>query len=131
MENNLAVLKALANETRIKLLEVLLRRKYCVRALARQLEMTDAAISQHVKILREAGLLSGEKRGYFMHYEVDREQLRILSKEIDAFSHVEGEACDHEENRPVHKAQVEGHVLASAKQCTRKSCSACHPKPAG
>lgn len=54
------VLKAIADETRMKILTLLLEHNYCVRALARSLELSEAAISQHLKVLREAGLLIGE-----------------------------------------------------------------------
>ena len=85
MDRTLA-LKALADETRMKLVELLLRRDCCVRALARHLGVSEAAVSQHVKTLREAGLVSGERRGYFMHYQVRREALRELGEEIAALA---------------------------------------------
>ena len=74
-----AALKALADENRLLILKLLGRRDYCVRALARQLGVSQAAVSQHLKVLREAGLISGEKRGYFIHYRVDGAALRAVS----------------------------------------------------
>ena len=74
-----AALKALADENRLLILKLLGRRDYCVRALARQLGVSQAAVSQHLKVLREAGLISGEKRGYFIHYRVDGGALRAVS----------------------------------------------------
>ena len=65
--DRMLVLKAIADETRMKILLLLLRHNYCVRALARKLELSEGAVSQHLKILRDAGLLIGEKKGYFMH----------------------------------------------------------------
>ena len=64
-----AVLKALAEERRLRMVELLLRKERCVRALARELGISESAASQHLKVLREAGLLTGVKRGYFTHYE--------------------------------------------------------------
>lgn len=61
-------LKALADDNRLLILRLLGRRDYCVRALARQLGISQAAVSQHLKVLRQAGLVSSEKRGYFTHY---------------------------------------------------------------
>ncbi len=87
------VLKAIADETRMNILKLLLRHNYCVRALANELKLTEATISQHLKILREAGLLVGEKRGYFMHYTVERPVLHELAKEIQALADIEQEAC--------------------------------------
>lgn len=91
------VLKAIADETRMKILSLLLRRGYCVRALARKLELSEGAVSQHLKVLRDAGLLTGEKKGYFMHYAVNRDVLHALAAELEALACVEREACTPEE----------------------------------
>ncbi|MGI6607985.1 MAG: ArsR/SmtB family transcription factor [Erysipelotrichaceae bacterium] len=91
------VLKAIADESRMNILKLLLRHNYCVRALAKELELTEATVSQHLKVLKEAGLLVGEKRGYFMHYSVEREVLHELAKEIEALSAIEEKACQPEE----------------------------------
>ena len=93
--DKMAVLRAIADETRMNILSLLLRRSYCVRALARKLNLSEATISQHLKILREAGLLAGEKRGYFMHYDVERGALSGLAREIDALAAIKRETCPH------------------------------------
>ncbi len=112
MDKN-AALRALADETRLKLTEILLRHDCCVRSLARRLGVSEAAVSQHLKVLREAGLVSGERRGYFMHYQVRREALRELGAEIAALADIPGEAhgadcgCRHHQ---------EGHCRCSSKK---------------
>ena len=93
--DNMVVLKAIADETRMGILTLLLGRSYCVRALARQLNLSEATISQHLKMLREAGLVAGEKRGYFTHYDVDRGALTRLAREIDALAAIERATCPH------------------------------------
>ncbi|MDW7659048.1 MAG: metalloregulator ArsR/SmtB family transcription factor [Bacillota bacterium] len=93
MEKTEIVLKAIADSTRLQIIVLLLRQSICVRALARKLNLSEAAISQHLKVLRDAGLVRGEKRGYFMHYDVEREQLRLLAKEIEALSMIERKRC--------------------------------------
>ena len=90
------VLKAIADETRMNIMTLLLRHNYCGRALARKLELSEAAISQHLKVLREAGLLIGEKRGYFMHYDVNRNVLHELAASIDELVAIERELCTPE-----------------------------------
>ena len=91
------ILKAIADETRMDILNLLLRHNYCVRALANELNLTEATVSQHLKVLREAGLLVGEKRGYFMHYNVEQSVLRELAKEIEALAALERKDCKPEE----------------------------------
>ena len=91
--NRTLALKAIADETRMSILTLLLQHNYCVRALSRKLGITEAAISQHLKVLREAGLLVGEKKGYFMHYDVDRTALHGLAREIETLAAIEREDC--------------------------------------
>ena len=87
------IMKAIADETRMRIVELLLRHNYCVRALARKLGITEASVSQHLKLLREAGLLLGEKRGYFVHYDVKRDILCELARDIEALAEIEREVC--------------------------------------
>ncbi len=79
MSDQSAKFKALADETRFKLLRLLLRHDLCVGALAHQLGVSEAAVSQHLRLLKTHGLVKGEKRGYWTHYAVQREVLLELS----------------------------------------------------
>jgi len=58
---------ALSDPTRLKLLRLLSQQKepnaLCVNALAYQLGVTQSAISQHLRLLKSAGLVKGERRG--------------------------------------------------------------------
>ena len=45
--NTHLTLKALSDETRMKLVILLLKNNYCVRALAKELKISEAAVSQH------------------------------------------------------------------------------------
>jgi len=62
------MLKALGDPTRLKIYQSLLERKHCVRSLSKKLDITESAVSQHMKILREAEMVYGEKYGYHTHY---------------------------------------------------------------
>jgi len=81
-EETVAALKALAHETRWRMVELLLAHSLCVGALARTLGVTEAAASQHLQILRRAGLVRGEKRGYWTHYLVQTQELERLGSEL-------------------------------------------------
>lgn len=116
------VLKAVADETRMKVLTLLLKHNYCVRALARKLELTEATISQHLKVLREAGLLVGEKRGYFMHYDVERAVLHELAGEIGALAAIEREACTPEKGGCQPAEQEKCHVKGKYSEETKEFC---------
>lgn len=81
-EEMITALKALAHGTRWRMLELLLRHGLCVGALAQTLGITEAAASQHLQVLRKAGLIQGEKRGYWTHYLVREEALKRLGQEV-------------------------------------------------
>ena len=62
------MLHALAEPMRFAILRCLLERKHCVRSLSRKLGVSEPAISQHLRVMREAGLIYGEKYGRHTHY---------------------------------------------------------------
>ncbi|MFO8007346.1 MAG: metalloregulator ArsR/SmtB family transcription factor [Candidatus Brocadiia bacterium] len=69
------VFRALSSETRVRILRMLKQQALCVGALAARLDITSAAVSQHLRILREADLVVPDKRGYYVHYLLNRETL--------------------------------------------------------
>ena len=77
------IFKALSDPTRLRLIQLLNNCKpgicnggpLCVNALAHQLGVTQSAVSQHLRILRQTGLVRGERNGNFMHYSLDPDGL--------------------------------------------------------
>ncbi len=71
------VFKALSDPTRMRLVKLLSESEgaLCVNALAHILGVTQSAVSQHLRVLRQAGLVRGERRGPFVHYSLDRDGL--------------------------------------------------------
>jgi len=67
------LLRALAVEMRLRILRLVAGRPLCVGALAVRLGITQGAVSQHLRILRDAGLVRASRRGMFIHYEADPE----------------------------------------------------------
>ncbi|MCF8025395.1 MAG: metalloregulator ArsR/SmtB family transcription factor [Desulfobacteraceae bacterium] len=74
-EKTARVFKVLAVDTRVRIIELLKNRCLCVNALAKSLEMSPAAVSQHLRILRDADIVVAEKRGYFVHYRINEETM--------------------------------------------------------
>lgn len=60
--------KALASDTRVRMLQLLSGHSLCVGALADRLGISQSAASQHLSVLKAAGLVEADKRGYFVHY---------------------------------------------------------------
>lgn len=88
------ILKALGDPKRFLILELMSERVYCVRALARMSGLSESAVSQHLKILREAGLSYGVKKGYYTHYCVDKEGLGKVIAELEKIRDIERKPCD-------------------------------------
>ena len=88
------VLKALGDPKRFQLLQLMAQRSYCVRALARSCSLSESAVSQHMKILREAGLVYGVKRGYYTHYCVDKAALNAVISALEQLRDTQRQPCD-------------------------------------
>ena len=78
--------KALALPVRLRILELIADRPLCVKAITRGLEITQPAVSQHLAVLRQAGLVSAQKHGYMVHYTLERERLQALRRAMGAFA---------------------------------------------
>ena len=87
MKPLLSTLKALADETRLKLVHLLLDQDLCGRALSQHLGISEAAVSQHLKVLKEAGVVEGEKRGYWTHYAIEKNALEMVIGELQRLTH--------------------------------------------
>ena len=87
-------LKALGDSKRFLLLQLMSQRSYCVRALARASDISESAVSQHLKILREAGLVYGVKRGYYTHYCVDKDAMAKMIGVFQEMLDMRREPCD-------------------------------------
>ena len=79
-------LKALNDKTRLTILTLLLSSNYCVGGVARQLAISEAAVSQHLKVLKEAGLLRETKDSYFTHYHVEKDLLKEIANALITLS---------------------------------------------
>ncbi|MFW6000839.1 MAG: ArsR/SmtB family transcription factor [Halanaerobium sp.] len=80
------LLKALGDERRLEIIKLLLQKRFCVKALAKRLEISESAVSQQLKILREAELVRGEKRGYYVHYTVKKDSLKEAARYLNMLS---------------------------------------------
>jgi len=79
-EKKARIFKVLSVGTRVQIIELLKDRSLCVNALAHALEITPAAVSQHLRILRDADIVLAEKRGYFVHYRINEKTLAEWNK---------------------------------------------------
>ncbi|MDF1594076.1 MAG: metalloregulator ArsR/SmtB family transcription factor [Desulfobacterales bacterium] len=69
--------KALSVETRVKIIDLLKSEgPLGAKKIAEIVGITPAAVSQHLKILRQAGFVRSERNGYWIPYSIDEEALQ-------------------------------------------------------
>jgi len=70
------IFKVLAVETRVRIIDLLKSSgPLGVKNIAELVGITPAAVSQHLKILRQSGLVRNERKGYWIPYSIDKEVL--------------------------------------------------------
>jgi DNA-binding transcriptional ArsR family regulator len=80
-----AAIEALSHPTRRAMLRLVLDRERPVGELAQRTGVSQPAASQHLKVLRDAGLVRGRVDGRRRLYQVDLEGLQRLRVELDSF----------------------------------------------
>jgi len=75
------IFKALGHPIRLQIVKSLLTESRCVCELLPAFDFSQANLSQHLKILREAGILESKKIGVEMHYRV---KLKGISRLLNA-----------------------------------------------
>ena len=107
--------KALASPYRLELLDLLAQSERTVESLAAETGATTANISQHLQILRNAGLATARKEGLFVHYRIADPavstlcaSLRTVAERQDAELDriVRGHFGDRDEPEPVDMTEL-------------------------
>jgi len=106
-----SLMQALASPVRLRILGMLAHKSLCVKVIAADLAISQPAVSQHLRVLRQAGLVAARKSGYYVHYRLDRQALRDgqaclaeLADESEPDSAASGSCpqrdCLHAESKP-------------------------------
>jgi DNA-binding transcriptional ArsR family regulator len=85
MANGTDGFAALADPTRREIFERLARRPLAVGELASQLPVSRPAVSQHLKVLKEAGLVMDHAEGTRRVYRVDPQGVDAMRRYLDRF----------------------------------------------
>lgn len=64
------------------MLELLLAGPMTVNAIARRLRLSQPAASQHLRVLRQSGLVDDSKRGQEVHYALNSARIQSLLREL-------------------------------------------------
>ena len=78
-------LQALSNETRFKIVDLVREREMTAGAIARHFKLTRPGVSQHIGILRDAGLLDERRVGAKRLYAINGENFGELVEYVEAF----------------------------------------------
>jgi len=141
--------KALGDETRLQLVALLARQEpghaLCVGRLAHDLGVTPSAVSQHLRVLKDLGLVQADRQGYRIHYYLDSERLsafQLLARDSLGIEFVlvgnddsndpkedsnmcccdEKKSCCHPEQRPAENGCAPEQIRACHGDVTEHPC---------
>lgn len=109
MKEKLQLLKVLADETRLDILNILLQEDSYVEKIACELSLTPATICYHLKKLESAGVVNCARSQFYMIYSLNRE---IFDKPLYALIKKDVPAIDTEEK---YKKEVLSHFFRYGK----------------
>jgi len=78
------IFKLFLVEARIRIFQALKRRSMCVTELTSQLGISQEATSQHLRVLRDAGIVWFQKRGFHVYYSLDKQNMAFMQKAVSA-----------------------------------------------
>lgn len=86
--------RALAHPARISILKTLMERQECICGdLVLDLPLSQSTVSQHLKALRQAGLIQGEVEGARSKYCINKKNMKLFMKMMGQFQESIKEGC--------------------------------------
>lgn len=73
-----SVFKALSDENRIRILKMLRSSEKCACKLLEELNISQPTLSHHMKLLCDAGLVTGRREGKWIHYSICCDGVRLV-----------------------------------------------------
>ena len=83
MKESADLFKLLSVDKRIEIIELLKKEPMSVNALADALGITQSAVSQHLRVLKSAGLVKDERQGYWVYYSLNRDALEKCRQRLN------------------------------------------------
>ncbi len=103
-------LKALSDETRLRIITLLSRGELCVCDLMTILDRPQSTVSRHLATLRHAGLVEDRRQGVWMYYRLaaddplGRDLIDLLEKHVSGLPQVEKDRTDLAKSQLIEKA---------------------------
>lgn len=82
MRDLIKVFKALSDETRIRILKVLLERECCVCEVMQALDISQTRASRNLGLLHDAGFVKSRRDGFWVVYSIDEEGMERYSTSL-------------------------------------------------
>lgn len=82
MKEKADIFKALGDETRLTIIDMLSCGEICACKIIEGLNLSQPTISHHMKVLQQVGLVKARKDGRWMHYSIDKEKVEEIKEFI-------------------------------------------------
>lgn len=106
MTNLSELFKILADENRLKIIEILSKHNVCGCNILENLNVTQPTLSHHMKVLTDAGLVMPIKKGNKVVYQLEKENFARISKYIEKI--------------------IGGEIMEKDKKCDENCTCGCH-----
>lgn len=83
MKKSADLFKILSVDKRIEIIELLKKEPTSVNSLADALGITQSAVSQHLRVLKGAGLVKDERQGYWIYYSLNKDVLEKCRQRLN------------------------------------------------
>ena len=100
MDRTAQTFKALSDETRLRILGLLMEGELCVCELMAILDLPQSTVSRHLSYLKNSGLIRGRRQGVWMHYRLAEQEGGAFQRELLALlRHSLGESGEARDDR--------------------------------
>ena len=79
----ISICKALSDANRMKIFNLLLKNDLCAFEILKHLDCSQPTLSYHMRLLVDSGIVEAHKQGLWMHYNIDKDVLRVFSRYFD------------------------------------------------
>ena len=83
MKEAAELFKILSVDKRIEIVELLKKEARSVNAMAEALGITQSAVSQHLRVLKAAGLVKDKRQGYWIYYSLNKDVLEKCRRRLN------------------------------------------------
>ena len=82
-KNTAQILKALADETRLRIIDMLTSGELCACKILESFDITQPTLSYHMKILTDCGLVDGRRDGAWMRYTLKKDAFDFVRSQFE------------------------------------------------